>query len=346
MLRGKNRGTFRGKNPKLDPRVAGVIVPRVGEGRRCDSDAAAQAGRGCGMSKSHRRPQCLKPGDPVACCAPSYAVAFSELEDARKPLEARYAVRDAGGAASAFDDEGRRAGLAAAFAPIPSTGPGHEAARAVFCSRGGYGLQRIATELVSLWDQPSPPWLVGYSDITILHMAAFRAGVQSLHAPVVKELSSLHREDLATLFARLEGRPVADPEGLRPLIDGHAEGLLTGGNLAVLAGLAGTGALPRFRDAVLMLEEIDEAPYRVDRFLTQLRLAGALDGVAGVVLGDFTGCGTAEDLDAVLRDRLAGLGVPVWRGLAAGHGERKTSLPFGARVRLGDGRLAFLDDPR
>ena len=70
MLRGKNRGTFRGKNPKLDPRVAGVIVPRVGEGRRCDSDAAAQAGRGCGMSKSHRRPQCLKPGDPVVLEGP------------------------------------------------------------------------------------------------------------------------------------------------------------------------------------------------------------------------------------------------------------------------------------
>ena len=117
-----------------------------------------------------------------------------------------------------------------------------------------------------------------------------------------------------------------------PLSQGQqAQGPLLGGNLAVLVSSLGTAAMPGLRGAILFLEDVAEDPYKVDRFLTQLRIAGVLDAVAGFVLGSFS---EAENADAVIADRLLPLGKPLLAGWPAGHGQPHHALPLGLRVRL------------
>ena len=118
------------------------------------------------------------------------------------------------------------------------------------------------------------------------------------------------------------------------LIPGVAEGRLIGGNLATLCHLLGTPYQPDFNGCLLFLEDVGEAPYRVDRMLTQMGLAGCMDGVAGVVLGQFSGCGSWDDIRGIAIERLAPYGIPMAAGLAAGHGARNLALPLGLRASL------------
>src|SRR5690606_28050535 len=146
----------------------------------------------------------------------------------------------------------------------------------------------------------------------------------------------------------VEGAPPEAIEGLRPLVGGVAEGPLLGGNLAVLAALGGTPHAPPIDGAILFLEDVGEAPYRVDRMLTTLREAGWLARVAGVVLGSFTACTPRDDgvtVDEVLAERLSDLCVPVVAGLEAGHRRNNLELPLGASVRIdaSAGALVFLE---
>jgi muramoyltetrapeptide carboxypeptidase len=145
----------------------------------------------------------------------------------------------------------------------------------------------------------------------------------------------------------VEGATPEPIEGLATLTKGTTEGPLLGGNLALLAALTGTPHAPPLEGAVLFLEDVGEAPYRVDRMLTTLREAGWLALVAGVALGGFTGCAPRDDgrgVDEVLADRLGDLGVPVVAGVGAGHVRDNLELPLGAPVRLdaSRGTLAFL----
>ncbi|MFE1273138.1 LD-carboxypeptidase [Streptomyces sp. NPDC058757] len=212
------------------------------------------------------------------------------------------------------------------------------AVRAVLCVRGGYGTQRIADRLDHRrLAAAGPKFLVGSSDITCLHQAMGEAlGLVTLHAPM-PACRPVHVDEAtaASLRAALFG---AAPRSLAlhgpVLAPGRAEGILTGGNLTVLASSLGTATAPVSEGRILLIEEVGEEPYRLDRALTQLRRAGVLRGAAGVVLGDFTDCGPPDRVEAVLRERLSDLGVPVAAGLAAGHGPRQLTLPLGARAVL------------
>ncbi|GAA4831083.1 LD-carboxypeptidase [Kitasatospora terrestris] len=209
---------------------------------------------------------------------------------------------------------------------------------AVLCARGGYGCQRMADLLD--WDtlaaaEPKP--LVGCSDVTELHrLFATRLGVATLHGPMV----ATEAFDEPTTLAHLH-RMLFTPEGIRelpllapPLATGQARGILAGGNASLLASSVG-GPGPTAPDgSLLLLEEIGEDPYRLDRILTQLRRAGVLAAAAGIVLGDFTDCGAPAAVAEVLHDRLADLGVPVAAGLRAGHGEVQLTVPLGLRADL------------
>ncbi len=236
-------------------------------------------------------------------------------------IAARYDVIDCGGVADgAVDDARRLAGLRRALV--------EEDVRAVFCARGGYGLLRVAANI----PEGPPRAVVGFSDVTVLHAALWRRGVVSVHGPNVTTLGRLEDADSDALFALLEN-PVAPPPiaGLRMIAPGVARGPLVGGNLAMLSHLIGTPLWPDLRGAVVFLEDVNEEPYRVDRMLTHLRLAGALEGVAGIACGEFFACGDAE---AVLAERLGELGVPVVAGIPTGHGTRNRALPHGACVAL------------
>lgn len=210
--------------------------------------------------------------------------------------------------------------------------------RAVLCVRGGYGTQRVADRLDHRrLAAAGPKFLVGSSDVTCLHRAVGEGlGLVTLHAPM-PACRPVHDDEAtaASLHAALFGPPPhsfgLDGPVLAP---GRAEGLLTGGNLTVLASSLGTATAPVTEGRILLLEDVGEEPYRLDRSLTQLRRAGVLRRAAGVVLGDFTDCGPPDQVDAVLRERLSDLGVPVAAGLAAGHGPRQLTVPLGARAVL------------
>lgn len=212
---------------------------------------------------------------------------------------------------------------------------------AILCARGGYGCSRILRHLDGEALVRRRPLIVGFSDITALHAWATRLGVPSIHGPVVTQLSRLPTAHVEALFALLEGRALPRLSGLETLVPGQAVGPLVGGNLALLGHLCGTPYFPDCRGRILLLEEVNEAPYRLDRLLTQLRLCGALHEAAGILLGQFLACDgeqgippTFVEARAVLQDRLSDLGIPVALGAPIGHGPENLALPLGPLAEL------------
>lgn len=222
--------------------------------------------------------------------------------------------------------------------------------RAIILARGGYGLTRIlpGIDRVSLRAHLKP--IVGYSDVTALHSACAHAGVASVHGPMVSDFGALSADDRRSFFNVLEnpapGELLRDLEEFRP---GRARGPLIGGNLEILTRLFGTPLQPDFEGAILFLEEIGELPYRVDRLLTHLAAAGVFDSVAGMVLGEFTDCDETENgeplsptTQEVLEDRLRALSIPVAFNGGFGHGDRKATLPYAAKVEIDTGSGVLL----
>lgn len=212
---------------------------------------------------------------------------------------------------------------------------------AIFCARGGYGAMRILDRLDSeaLVQRRVP--IVGFSDCTALHLWAACHGVPTVHGPVVTQLARLHPGDLSGLFDLLEGGPLPRMSGLVRVAGGRARGALLGGNLSLLTHMIGTPFLPRLTGCILLLEEVSEAPYRIDRMLTQLTLAGVLGSVAGVVVGRLERCDAPQGIPPrpvraleVIEERLAGLGLPVVHGAPVGHGDRNVALPMGVMAEL------------
>ena len=225
---------------------------------------------------------------------------------------------------------------------------------AVWMLRGGYGVMRIleTVDWEALVRRPKP--LIGYSDNTALHLGALRAGVVAFHGPHphTEEFPDFARDALLRVVSspvaagELPGTPATVVETVE---GGVAEGVLVGGNLSLVAALLGTPYAVPAEGAILFLEEVGEHAYRLDRLLSQLRLAGVLAKVAGVAVGQVTetpdaGEGMPAAVD-VLRDRLGGLGVPVALGFPFGHVDDNWTLPLGVRARLdaAAGTLALLE---
>lgn len=212
----------------------------------------------------------------------------------------------------------------------------------VWLARGGEGTAEVAAALP--WPEivRAPRPVVGMSDATFLHGALARAGVPSVHGAmpgVAVGWSAFAAESALWALGGCAPAPLPLPEGWpapRAVRGGGAEGPVVGGNLTCLAAAVGTPLMPPTRGAILLLEDVSEAAYRIDRCLVQLRLSGALDGVAGVALGTFTDCAASAglELDAVLERHLAALGVPVLAGLPLGHGPVQSALPLGVPCRL------------
>lgn len=275
-------------------------------------------------------------------------------------LETRYRVRLDPGALSrdgylAGDDD-RRADALNACLRDPDV-------RAVILARGGYGLMRILHLLDDDALRRDPKLLVGFSDATVLLAWARRqANLRCIHGPMAAQLGELPDADIEWLFRLMEDpepagpvpaslQPIAPPMALESArsID-PVEGLLEGGNLCLLSHLQGTPYSPDFTDCVLLLEEVGERPYRVDRDLTHLGLAGAFDQLAAVVLGDITGCEETLHPDhpgplAVIRERLERYNVIAAQGLPSGHGARNLAIPLGVRcaLDLSGGQLHLLE---
>ena len=207
---------------------------------------------------------------------------------------------------------------------------------AIFCARGGYGTMRLLADIPLERIRHNPKPLIGFSDISALHGLWQRAGVRSIHGPVVNQLPALELADRQQLWdLLLRGRSPA-LAGLESVRSGRAAGPLYATNLAMLAATAGTPYAPRLAGCIVVLEDVGEAPYRLDRLLTQLLLADTLQGVAALVLGAFIDCSGPQGVpplacgaEEVVRERLSGLGVPVAAGAPVGHGRRNVALPLG-----------------
>jgi muramoyltetrapeptide carboxypeptidase len=208
---------------------------------------------------------------------------------------------------------------------------------AVIAARGGYGITRIASELDFGVLRRSPKWLVGFSDVTALHVEAQAVGVASLHA---HHAAGLGRGDaharqhwLAALEAPLAPRTLHG----RTLRGGRARGPLVGGNLTVLFTCAVTGRLRLPPGAILALEDVTEVSYRIDRMLSALRVGGHLREISGVALGGFTDCPPGQHgvaVEQVLASELSRLGVPVVSGLPFGHELPNHPLLLGVEAEL------------
>lgn len=304
--------------------------------------------------KSLTRPARLAPGARVAVVSPSGPVPEERLEAGLDllrgwdldPVVAPHVLdRHAEFNYLAGTDAHRAADFQAAWCDPEVS--------AVFCARGGYGAQRMVDLLD--WDAiraAGPKVFLGFSDITALHEAfATRAGLVTLHGPMVAALDFLKnartQEHLrATLFEPETVRTLTAGTG-GALVPGRARGVTLGGCVSLLAADLGTPhARASARGGLLLIEDIGEEAYRLDRILTQLLRAGWLDRVAGIALGSWVDCGPYEGLRTVFADRLGGLGVPVVEHFGFGHCEGALTVAFGVDAELdADAGTLTLDEP-
>jgi muramoyltetrapeptide carboxypeptidase len=227
------------------------------------------------------------------------------------------------------------------------------AVRAVFAVRGGWGCARILPRLDFATIRKNPKLLVGFSDITALHLAfAAKAGFTTIHGPNAASSWGQFSWDAFRAVAFDAGTPtLANPVGhedrlaqragrIRTFRPGVARGRLLGGNLTVLSALMGTAYLPDFTGALLFIEDIGEQPYRIDRMLTQLSLAGILGKIKGLIFGQCTDCGPGGPsyggftLSQVLQQHLEPLGIPAFQGGQFGHVANQYSLPLGVEAEM------------
>lgn len=209
---------------------------------------------------------------------------------------------------------------------------------AVLAARGGYGLTRIAHRVGWSALRRAPKWLVGFSDATVLHLEAAGVGVASLHAHNVAGLGRGDAHARACWIRALE-EPHARRSfaGLATWRRGSARGRIAGGNLTMLFTAAAAGRLALPDGAILVLEDVTESSYRLDRMLSALTAGGHFDRVAAVVVGDLTDCPSGPHgirAHDALRERLEALRVPVAAGLPVGHGRHNQPLPMGLPAKL------------
>lgn len=303
------------------------------------------------------KPPPLIPGDRVAVLSPAGPVTPALLEAGLAILSSWglevalcESVYDRGPGADylAGEDPGRAGALHRAL--------NDPTIKAVFCSRGGYGAMRLLPLLDGEMIRQFPKLLVGFSDITALHLYfAGVLGLTTLHGPVVKSLH-LHQEDPFQSLRHLEdalfGRRPAPfaVEGLRTVRPGNARGRIIGGNLSLIANLIATDYCPSLEGMILIVEDIGEVDYRLDRLFTSLRLAAKARGLAGLVLGDFTDCAGVyvqnERINHFIDDLAREFDCPVVADFPCGHGPRNIAVPMGVEVLLDAdaGRMTFLGD--
>jgi muramoyltetrapeptide carboxypeptidase len=217
---------------------------------------------------------------------------------------------------------------------------------AIMAVRGGYGSLRMADgiDLELIARRPKP--FIGFSDITLLHsLFNHRTHLVTFHGPVLTSLALLPEEDIRHFDALLSGhlQNTIQPGSCEILRAKEVAGRLVGGNLATLTSLLGTPYEPDWRQCIVLLEDVGETPYRIDRMLTQLGLAGKFGGIQGLILGSFTDCGNEEIVWQRVLALTEDLDIAVWANFPAGHGKRNLALPMGLMVRLlsDRGAIAF-----
>lgn len=221
---------------------------------------------------------------------------------------------------------------------------------AIVCARGGFGTTRILPGIGESLVHAANKLVIGFSDITALHAIWAEAGVRSVHAPMVAALGKASEDIRERWIDTVEHHGKARSWDLSSLhsCDHDTSGVLTGGNLAVLGALLGTEHQPRLSGRILFIEDVGERPYRVDRVLTSMKLAGFFNGLAGLVVGAFTEGEPGADgvtTEDVIAGHFADAPFPVLTGFPAGHIDENVAIPFGATARIEGNRLEILPAP-
>lgn len=292
------------------------------------------------MTKEIRIPPVLLPGDRVTVVAPSGLVDRERTESGIRVIESwGYSVErgehlySSDGVLAGTDDS-RLADLQKALDdPV---------IRAVFCARGGYGLSRIVDRLDFSGFSKNPKWIVGFSDITLLHIyAGIHSGVATLHGEMVlnyarEDHSTESRDSVKDIIGGVARQYRWSPVISRP---GHASGIITGGNLSLLCNMLGAGLADYLEGKILFVEETGEMLYRIDRMVQALRLAGVFRRIAGLVTGEFSGISDSDipfgkSPVEMLTEASAEGSYPVVSGFPAGHCSDNRALIMGAEADL------------
>ncbi|MCG0276796.1 MAG: LD-carboxypeptidase [Thermosediminibacteraceae bacterium] len=303
-----------------------------------------------------KKPGALKKGNTIGIVAPASPASAEKLNTAIKIIEDMgYRVKIG---RSCYENYGYLAGSDDVRAYDINDMFASPEISAIFCMRGGYGTLRILDLLDYESISKNPKIFLGYSDITAIHIALIqKSGLVTFHGPMpaadftCNDFNKFTKD--AMLKALTSNSPLGEiksPEGYpaaEMLVPGSAEGEIIGGNLSVIVSTIGTPYEIDTRGKLLMIEEIGEEPYRIDRMLTQLRLSGKLNDAAGIILGQFTNCVPKHPeksltLDQVFRDILVPLNKPVIKGVCFGHEEHKATIPMGVKARIDGERAALL----
>ncbi len=290
---------------------------------------------------SLRRPRAIRPGARIALAAPAGPLDPEALESGRVAIErlgfevvVRDDILDRDGYLAGSDE--RRASELMGFICDPDID-------AIVCARGGYGCHRIIPALDATAFRAAAKPIVGYSDITTLLLwQRKRAGLLGIHGPMLEKKGALEGETGSALIRALQGTGPHPRYAGRALVPGWGEGRLVGGSLTVCVASLGTPWEIDTREAIVMLEDVTELPYRIDRMLQQLRAAGKFDRATGIALGGFTDCDDERypewTVERLFDDVFGSLGIPVVAGLPFGHGTENMPWPFAGRAALDGAR--------
>lgn len=289
------------------------------------------------------KPQRLSPGDTVAITAPASWADKDQVKAASSYLEELGLHVRLGDTLSlqngylAGTDEQRAAELNAMFAD--------STIKAIICARGGYGTGRMANLLDYELIRANPKIFWGYSDITFLHAAIGRfAGLVTFHGPMLIDLGKedvhpLTIQNYETLLRPSVFRYTEEISPLQTLVEGEAFGPLAGGNISLIVSTLGTPYELDTRGKLLFIEDIDEEPYRLDRMLNQLKLAGKFVGAAGILIGDFNNCVPNKrkkslTIEQIINDHIVSAGKPTLAGFKIGHCSPNITVPMGIGARM------------
>ena len=289
-------------------------------------------------------PPYIQPGDLIGIVSPSGSIERERLRPGLSYLRNRgFRVRVG---SAVYDRDRYLAGQDPDRAKDLNVMFADPEVRAVFVTRGGFGAARVLGLLDYEAIRKCPKPLVGFSDTTAIQLGIYgRTGLVSYSGVTLcgdVAASGMPEATETSLWNALMCGRFEEMAGVAALRGRFAEGKLLGGCLSVIASLMGTGYMPDTSGALLFLEDVNEAPYRVDRLLTQLRMAGVFDRVAGVVFGRFEGCEPEREeegtVDDVLRGFSSSVAVPVFRGLQYGHCAGRRVLPIGLRATVDGSR--------
>jgi muramoyltetrapeptide carboxypeptidase len=280
-------------------------------------------------------PKRLAPGDTIGIVAPASPFDRAEFDRGIAALKAMgFCVSIPEGL---FNRNGYLAGSDHHRADLVNRCFRDPSIKAVLCARGGYGSMRMLSYLDFESIRKNPKIFAGFSDVSALLSVLYtHCGLVTFHAPAATTLDDTASETMDSMlkaFCSGESLEFRLRNGIA-LRDGSATGPVSGGNLTTLCHLVGTPFAPRFNGQILFLEDRGEAPYRIDRMLTQMKLAGCFEGIAGLVLGSFTDCGNISEIYRIVDDIFSEYPIPMLAGLEVGHDKTNMTIPLGLAATL------------